>query len=447
MNKKLIITVTVVLIIAMLGGGAYVLLGNKTSNDNVDSNNQKRVVDIKSVSSGDITKSITGKGTVETHALENVAAPAKCIINEMFVKVGAKISKGDKLFSMDENELSKEYENAKSELKTAIKEAGDTAPSYDYITVRAPKAAKVEKVNISKKTKLSEVLKDKSAIVLTDENGQAVELTVPHEGEVTSVKAKVGKKVKAGDVLFSLKVPSGEFDKKLIKIKEAQAKLDLLAKYLKDPIIYSEYDGIVNEVTANPSQEAIDNGTKVLSLQLQSGYMLSISITQDELESVKKGQEAEISFDSGYSLKGLVEHISYKADDNGQFKIVISLKEAEQSNEVYPGIKANASIILEKRENVLRVPIDAVKQDEKGDYVMIYTGEDENVTEVDISKIKMEKRYVERGLANAMFAEVKSGVKDGEKIVVAKSSGGDEGMYGQFSADMFSGNMEAIVIE
>lgn len=444
MNKKKIITVTVILVVAILGVGAYTLLGNQTSNNNQNSiaQNRNKSMNIEKVTTGDITKSITGKGTVETNELKSAVAPVKCKIKEVFVKAGAKVSKGDKLFFMDEQELQDEYEKAQSELTTAMKELGYSSPSYEYITIKAPKSGKVEEVNVSKKKQLSDVLADKSAVVLTDENGKTIELIIPKSGEVTSVNTKAGKKVKAGDTLFKIKVPSGTFDENIKKVEKAQAKVDLLKKHIDDPIVCSEFDGIVDEINTSALVDVIDKDTKVVSLQLQSGYMLSIKITQDELDSVYIGQQTEITFDSGYSLKGTVEHISYKADENGKFAISISLEETEQDNVVYPGIKANASIILEKRENVLRVPLEALKQDEKGDYVMVYTGKDEDISGLDASNIPMKKRYVERGLTNSLYAEIKSGIKSGEKVVVAKVSN-DNDMFG----DMFIGGSQAIPIQ
>lgn len=446
MSKKLIVTVTVIIVIAMLGVGAYTLLGSKASNSsqgNIDHNRNKSIA-IESVTTGDITKSITGKGTVQTSELKNVAAPVKCKINDVFVKGGAKVSKGDKLFSMDEQELLNELDKAKGELTTAMRELGDSSPSYDYITIKAPKAGKVEEVNVSKKTKLGEIPAGKRAVVLKDANGQEIELIIPKSGEVTSVKARQGKTVKAGDVLFKIKAPSGSFEKNIKKVEDAQAKVDLIKKYIDNPIICSEFDGIINEINSPASNDSVEADTKVLSIQLQSGYMLSISITQEELDSVNLGQEAEIQFESGYRAAGSIEHISYKADENGQFGISISLNETQSNNEVFPGVKASASIILEKSENVLRVPIEAVKQDEKGDYVMVFTGTDEQAQQLDAANIPMEKRYVERGLTNSLFAEVKSGVKNGEKVVVVKTSNSDD--YGMFGADMLTG-AQAIVVE
>lgn len=444
MSKRLIITVTVILVIAMLGVGGYILLGNKASNSsqgNLDQNNNK-TVKIERVTIGDITKSITGKGTIQTSELKDIATPVKSKISEVLVKAGAKVSKGDKLFALDEQELLNELEKAKGELTTAMRELGNSSPSYDYITIKAPKAGKVEGVNVSKKTKLGNIPAEKEAMVLKDANGQEIELIIPKSGEVTAVNAKQGKTVKAGDTLFKIKVPSGTFEKNIKKVEDAKAKVELIKKYIDNPVILSEFDGIVNEIKSPASNDSIDADTKVISIQLQSGYMLSIRITQEELDSVKMGQEANIEFESGLNVKGSIEHISYKADDNGQFVINISLEETDSINEVFPGVKASASIILEKSENVVRVPIEAVKQDKKGDYVMIYTGSEEQAKELDAAKLPMEKRYVERGLTNSLFAEIKSGVKDGEKVVVVKTSNNMD-MYG---GDMMGG-IQTIVVE
>jgi multidrug efflux pump subunit AcrA (membrane-fusion protein) len=89
---------------------------------------------------------------------------------------------------------------------------------------------------------------------------------------------------------------------------------------------------------------------------------------------------------------------------------------------VYPGVTGKVTIELDKKEDVLRVPLEAVKQDNDGEYVMVYTGDSKDIAEYDVSTIPMEKRYIERGATNSLFAEVLSGLRGDEKVVIAKTS-------------------------
>lgn len=435
-KKKLIVTITVVIVIAILGTGAYMLVGNGGQSTAAHTNGQQyKTVDIGKVTIGDITKSISGQGSIQTSETQSIKTPVDCKVNQINVGIGSQVKKGDALYSLDQDELNKQYEKAKATLREKMKEAGNTEPSYEYITVRAPAAGTIEQSNVKKKDDITEILKSAdSLIVLKDEDGNNIEIDTPTEGIISTVysSAKVGKTVESGDELFKVKIRSKAFENSVNEVEEAKAEVTLLEKYLKDPTVYAETDGIINEIKNDVLGTASEKGTEVLSIQSQNGYILNIKITQSELESISLGQEAEVSFDSGDTLKGSVKHINYKADDDGNFEISIAIENlGSAENPIYPGVKGKVAIILEKKENVLRVPLEAIKQDGEGEYVMIYTGEDDDLSAYNVADIPMEKRYIKRGITNSLYAEVISGVNEGEKVVVVKTSNNNN-MFGDF---------------
>lgn len=435
-KNKLVIIITVVIVIAILGTGIYMLVGNDGQSDSMQTNGQQnKVVDIGKVTIGDITKSISGQGSIQTSEIESIKTPVASKVSSINVGTGSQVKKGDALYTLDQGELNKQYEEAKETLREKMKAVGNTASSYDYITVRAPKAGTIEQSNVKKKGDVSEILESKeNLIVLNDTDGNNVQIDIPQEGVISSVKSssRKGKTVKEGEELFTIKVPSKAFKNSLKEVEEAKAEVALLEKYLKDPTVYAETDGIVNEIKNVVIGAVSEKGTEVLSIQSQNGYILNIKITQSELKSISLGQEAEVSFDSGDTLKGSVKHINYKADESGNFEISVAIKDLESAeNPIYPGVKAKVAIVLEKKENVLRVPLEAIKQDGEGEYVMIYAGEDDDLSAYNAADIPIEKRYIERGITNSLYAEVISGVKEGEKVIVIKTSNNDD-MFGDF---------------
>lgn len=435
-KNKLVIIITVVIVIAILGTSAYMLVGNGGQSNAMQINGQQnKTVDIGKVTIGDITKSISGQGAIQTSETQSIKTPVACKVSRINVGTGSQVKKGDALYTLDQDELNKQYEEAKETLREKMKAAGNTAPSYDYITVRAPKAGTIEQSNVKKKGDVSEILEsNENLIVLNDTDGNNVQIDIPQEGVISSVKSssRKGKTVKEGEELFTIKVPSMAFKNSLKEVEEAKAEVALLEKYLKDPTVYAETDGIVGEIKNDVLGAASEKGAEVLSIQSQNGYILNIKITQSELESISLGQEAEVSFDTGDMLKGSVKHINYKADESGNFEISVAIENlGSAENPIYPGVKAKVAIILEKKESVLRVPLEAIKQDGEGEYVMIYTGEDDDLSGYNAADIPMEKRYIERGITNSLYAEVISGVKEGEKVIVIKTSNNDD-MFGDF---------------
>jgi multidrug efflux pump subunit AcrA (membrane-fusion protein) len=76
-----------------------------------------------------------------------------------------------------------------------------------------------------------------------------------------------------------------------------------------------------------------------------------------------------------------------------------------------PGLYAQATITLEKKNNALVVPVQALNQ---GDQNTVYVVNSSN---------KVEVRPVTLGIQTADDAEILSGLKEGESIVVSDRSG------------------------
>jgi HlyD family secretion protein len=96
--------------------------------------------------------------------------------------------------------------------------------------------------------------------------------------------------------------------------------------------------------------------------------------------------------------------------ENGaiQFEIKGSLKNIE-STFIRAGLSANASIILDKAENVLAIKEALVQYDPKTKKPFV---------EVAVGDQKFERRDIELGLSDGIFVEVKNGVSKTDEIKV-----------------------------
>jgi len=77
-----------------------------------------------------------------------------------------------------------------------------------------------------------------------------------------------------------------------------------------------------------------------------------------------------------------------------------------------PGLYAEAQLFLDQKENVLTVPLQAVSQE--GNRTTIYVANRES---------QIESRPVQLGLETTSDAEILSGVREGEQVVVSDRSG------------------------
>jgi HlyD family secretion protein len=93
-------------------------------------------------------------------------------------------------------------------------------------------------------------------------------------------------------------------------------------------------------------------------------------------------------------------------EQNRTVEVEVELDEAGATAGVLPGTSADVEIILDRREDTLRIPASAVA--EGGSVLVLADG-------------VLEARTIEPGLRNWRFVEVLSGLEDGEIVVAARN--------------------------
>ena len=127
MSKKIIITITILLVIAMLGFTIVkvfdIKIPSKKQNDNKDSYFSK-TMDIHKVESGDISNSISSEGKVSLSKSETMILPINVKINNVLIKSGAVIKEGDTVANLDIKSLKNERAEITAQLSKAKVELG-----------------------------------------------------------------------------------------------------------------------------------------------------------------------------------------------------------------------------------------------------------------------------------------------------------------------------------
>ena len=124
---------------------------------------------------------------------------------------------------------------------------------------------------------------------------------------------------------------------------------------------------------------------------------------------VQPGQTATVTFDAfeDEEYEGVVEKISGVGTNSGgvtTYTVTISM---DGNQHLKDAMSATAKIVMDAKDNVLLVPVDAVETTDGTDYVQVLTGSG------------TERREVELGLMNNEYAEVLDGLTQGEQVLVA----------------------------
>ncbi len=142
----------------------------------------------------------------------------------------------------------------------------------------------------------------------------------------------------------------------------------------------------------------------------------------DEIDilQVKAGQQATITIDAlpNQSFTGIVSFIapSSTRDPNiVNYTVTIQLDTSEI--EFKGGLTATAEISIASRENVLLIPTQAILKTPEGNFTEVVIDEETMTTE---------KRQIVVGLKSYQFAELISGVQEGEKVIVIEQAAPEE---------------------
>ncbi|NNC46519.1 MAG: efflux RND transporter periplasmic adaptor subunit [Winogradskyella sp.] len=176
--------------------------------------------------------------------------------------------------------------------------------------------------------------------------------------------------------------------------------------------------GMVLDVPVKAGNQVIEannfnEGTSIASLADIKKMIFEGKVDESEVGKIKEGLPLEITVGAIENKKfdAILDYIAPKGvAENGaiQFEIKGTLKKVD-STFIRAGLSANASIILDKAEDVLAIPEALVQYDAKTK---------EPFVEVEIGDQKFERKNVELGISNGIFVEVKNGVSESDKIKV-----------------------------
>ncbi len=168
--------------------------------------------------------------------------------------------------------------------------------------------------------------------------------------------------------------------------------------------------------TGNQVIEAnnFNDGTTVATLADVDQMIFEGKVDESEVGKIKEDLPLEITVGAieNKTFDATLDYIAPKGvAENGaiQFEIKGTLKKTDSTTFIRAGLSANASIILQKAEDVLAVKEAVVQYDPKTKMPFV---------EVETGDQQFERRDIETGVSNGIFVEVKSGVTKDDKIKV-----------------------------
>lgn len=186
-----------------------------------------------------------------------------------------------------------------------------------------------------------------------------------------------------------------------------------LLEYTNGTYMTAPYNCVITEISV---PEVGSKCTNKQYIKVESTDILAMTLTvdEDELDNVYIGQEAQIVADvlPDKTYNGNVTNISSTgtySSDGSTFSVTVQF---ENDGKLSIGMTAACDVILEKAENVIAVPAEAVTTENNKKYINVMNSDGTTYNKVEI----------ETGISNDAYTEVKSGLTGNETIAIVKDT-------------------------
>ncbi len=197
------------------------------------------------------------------------------------------------------------------------------------------------------------------------------------------------------------------------KVARAQAALNLAQANLNDAVIYAPVDGVIAKINYDIGEQTT-LAKPVIEMIGDSPLEVDADVPESDIAAIKLGQKVEITLDAFGDDKiftGVVTFIDPAEtviQDVVYYQIKIQFKNLskELQEQIKPGMTANATIIVQRKENVLRVPVRAIEKKDSEYTAKLLT-----------ANKKISVQPVKTGLQGDEYYEVLQGLKAGDEVV------------------------------
>jgi len=275
-------------------------------------------------------------------------------------------------------------------------------------------------------------------------------VNITGQSEIAAVYVQAGQRVAKGQKLLKYdSTVTGSMESKQQDLADAKEELsDLEAA---SPEIVATADGVL---TAVNDTELVKDLTAAQISPLDAMDLI-VAIDELDIAKIQIGQSADISIDAlpDESYTGTVSRVSQVGVAQGGVTTYDVTLTIQETGGLRIGMNASAEILVDKREGVVILPLDAIQYQGDRPYVLLADG-DANAGEgavegapagapdgVNFADMTDEERqalvqdtmnsmangggtvqYVETGMMNEQYAEIVSGLEAGDTVLVPVSS-------------------------
>ncbi len=288
---------------------------------------------------------------------------------------------------------------AQADLATVEKQLQQAQSAYDRVSWRPDAASSSQAMDLWSATAAYDKARANYEIAMADASGE----------QIASTRASVAQ---AQSNLNSLLdgATAEDLEAAQLNVEQASANLAAAQIQLEETIIVAPFSGTVTAVTASPG-EMVGTSALVTVADL-SQPLVELYLDETDLDLIAVGYEVEVMFDAlpveifkGHVVR--VDPVLVQMEGAPTILALATLEQPEDSSR-WPlpgGLNASVEVFAGRAENVLLVPVEALRELAPGQYaVMVMVGGEPQM------------RQVEVGLMDYAYAEIVSGLEQGDQV-------------------------------
>lgn len=224
----------------------------------------------------------------------------------------------------------------------------------------------------------------------------------------SGVRAALAQLASARSELNELRTPNPETQLAAqADLEQARLELEEARRQLENSKIVAPFDGVVLEVEAGLGDSVAANAGLIV-LADPSAVEIEATVIEEDYPLVQAGQLVELFFDvmpdaavTGHVARVVPQRVE---GDRPLYPVYIAVDDLPEG--VLPGMTVDASIVIDTRENALRLPRTALRVRSDGTArVEVWMGD------------HAEERTVKVGLVGDQYVEILDGLREGEQVV------------------------------
>ncbi|WP_083221938.1 HlyD family efflux transporter periplasmic adaptor subunit [Dehalobacter sp. TeCB1] len=374
-----------VVIVAMIAAKVFLFKSNTTAAANI-------TIKTATVIKGTVQQMVTATGTAEFSQSMPLSFEVSGTIQEIYVKTGDVVKKGDPLASLDtttlEQQLKEAQENYASAQANYSQTLGDLGRKLKSSLVSAESSLltaqqKADPNYLENQYYLAELNVKEASQKLAEAQGSGETDTYQLQAALSQAQLALADALnkKNGGAAKDLEVAKDQYEaaKEAVSDYEKGAGSDYLSakaaltksqtdlmttqQNLDDAILKAPEDGTIVSCSVDPYQTVNSQSTVMILVSNPQNFKVSASVDQTEITELKVGQKASLTLDTDANtvIDGTVETVSLAGTNNQNVVTYgITIKVDKLSDILRDQMSVNVSIVTDEAKDVLIIPSEAV---------------------------------------------------------------------------------------